>query len=74
MMEVNKLVNQTDITALVDQRTVNINRELPKSERLVDYVKQIKNPYHYKCGTVTISAYFPDEAPSFEECMQNLMN
>ena len=43
-------LRQTDIRTvkkedLVEQSTVHINRDLPKIERIIDYIKQIKNPY-----------------------------
>ena len=61
-------------TKLVDISTVMTDKDLPKFERTVDYIRQIKDPYHYKSGKFNITAYFPENAPSMEECLQGLMS
>lgn len=58
---------------LVDIRTVMVERDLPKLERTVEYIRQIKNPFLYKCGKYTITAYHPDSGPTIEDCFQGLM-
>ena len=47
---------------LVDIREVKINTDLPREERMLDFVKQIKNPYCYKHGKYTVKVSFDDEA------------
>ncbi|MDW2798847.1 hypothetical protein RZO55_14815 [Clostridium boliviensis] len=49
-----------DIDSLVDIRSVKINTALPKEERIADFIKQIKNPYLFKCGDLIIQSVFPD--------------
>ena len=46
---------------LVDIREVKINTDLPREERMLDFVKQIKNPYCYKHGKYTVKVSFDDE-------------
>lgn len=65
MLEANKL--------LVDISTVMVERDLPKLEKTIDYVRQIKDPYHYTCGKFTVTARFPDTGPSLEDCLQGMM-
>jgi hypothetical protein len=48
-----------DPSTLVDIQTVKINTELPTEERIADYIKQVKNPYCYKCGDTVIKSNFP---------------
>ena len=38
--------------ALVDIRTVSVRKELPREERVAEFVRQIGNPYKFKCGRV----------------------
>lgn len=55
---------------LVDIRDVKINTELPREERMIDFVKQIKNPYCYKHGKYTVKVSF-DETSG--RTLQNLL-
>ena len=36
--------------ALVDIRTVTADKDLPKEARIAAFVRQIKNPYRFRCG------------------------
>ncbi len=47
MDELEKL-RKIDINELVDIRDVKIDTSLSKEERILDYIRQIKNPYCYK--------------------------
>lgn len=50
----------TDPDTLVDICSVKINTTLPKEERIDDFIRQIKNPYLFKCGDLVIQSVFPD--------------
>lgn len=65
-----KTVNKDD---LVDIRDVKIDRTLPKEERIKDYVRQIKNPYCFKCGSVGIKISFAKTDVTLEECMEHYL-
>ncbi len=41
---------------LVDIRPVSVDMELPKEERISEFVRQIKNPYLFKCGGMLVEA------------------
>ena len=41
---------------LVDIRDVAVDKKLPREERVAEFVRQIKNPYHFKCGKFTVRA------------------
>ena len=53
--------------ALVDIRDVVVDPSLPPSERLADYIKQIKNPYLFKCGKLTVQVEFADSNETLED-------
>lgn len=59
--------------ALVDIRTVSVSKELPKEERIAEFVRQIKNPYCFKCGDFTIRATFASDGVTIEERLQGLI-
>ena len=42
--------------SLVDIRDVTVDKELPREERITEFVRQIKNPYRFKCGRFTVRA------------------
>ena len=58
---------------LVDIRNVSVDKNLPKQERIAEYIRQIKNPYLYKCGKFTIIEKHTAGGPSFEDCLRRLM-
>ncbi len=39
-----------------------------------EFVKQIKNPYHFKCGKFEVVAKFADDGPTLEECVRGLIS
>ena len=59
-------------TELVDIRTIFVDKTLPKQERITEFIKQIKNPYRFKCGKFTVSVRFAENGPTLEECLQRL--
>ena len=52
----NTVAHTEDCNALVDIRDISVNKDLPKEERIADFVKQIKNPYRFRCGDFVINA------------------
>ena len=58
---------------LVDIRDVHVDPSLPKDERIKDYLRQIKNPYCFKCGTFTVHARFAKDGPTLEECLKQIL-
>jgi hypothetical protein len=66
--------NQETGMALVDIRSVHVDKNLPKRERIAEFVRQIKDPYHFICGKFTVTAVFDATGPTIEECLQGLTN
>ena len=56
-----------DRDALVDIRDVKVNTALPKGERAIDFIRQIRNPYCYKHGKYVVKVGFSDTEVSLEE-------
>ena len=55
----------------VDVRTVNreANASLPKGERILDFIRQIGNPYCYRHGDYVVKISFTDTDVTLEERM-----
>ena len=59
---------------LVDIRDVRVDNNLPQSERISEYRKQIKDPGHYKCGKLTVTAKFANNNVSIEDCLKSIVS
>ena len=61
------------INNLVDIRDISVDKDLPKNERITEYIRQIRNPYHFRCGEFTITEEFDPLGPPLEKCLQSLV-
>ena len=64
---------ETQNETLVDIKDISVDKNLPKDERIAEYIRQIKNPYCFKCGKFTVRAKFAENGPSLEDCLQRLV-
>ena len=64
---------QNENTELVDIRDVKVDASLPKLERIIEYIRQIKNPYHFKCGDFVVSVKYADNGVSLEDCLERIV-
>lgn len=60
-------LSTVDRDVLVDIRDVKVNTELPKTERALDFIRQIGNPYCYRHGRYVVKVGFSDTDVSLEE-------
>ena len=58
---------------LVDIRDVNVDKDLSRQERIAEFVRQIRNPYRFRCGKFTVTARFAEDGPSLEDCLQRII-
>ena len=66
-------IRTVDPDTLVDIRDVHIDRTLPKEERIKSFIRQIKNPYVYKCGDIIVKATFSDTDETLEDRMEHYL-
>lgn len=62
-----------DTSALVDIKDVSVDKNLTKEERIAEYIRQIKNPYCFKCGKFTVRAQFSESGVSLEDCLKQIL-
>ncbi len=55
---------------LKDIRDVKIDTSLPKQERIREFIRQIGNPYCFKCGKTVVKINFADTQETFEDRMK----
>ena len=60
-------------TPLADIRDVSVDQTLPKEERIAEFLRQIKNPYCFRCGKFTVRAQFADNGVSLEDCLKQTL-
>ena len=62
------------LDTLVDIRTISVNKALPRDARIAEFIKQIGNPYKFKCGKFTVTAKYADTGLTLEDCLLQMIN
>ena len=63
-------IRNVDRSKLVDIRDVKVNTALPKRERILDFIRQIGNPYCYRHGKYVVKVSFSDTGISLEDRLE----
>ena len=68
------LPTETDVRDnLVDICEVSVEKDLPKEQRIESFVRQIKNPYRFRCGDFVVNASFSNSGMTLEECLKGIL-
>lgn len=67
-------VRTVDANTLVNIEDVVIHQELPKEERIRDFVEKIHNPFCYKCNGIVVKSVYNDEGGTLEDRLVNLFH
>lgn len=62
-------IRTVDPATLRDIRDVEVNTALPKKERILDFIRQIGNPYCYRHGKYVVKVSFTDTDVTLEDRM-----
>lgn len=62
-------VRSVDPDTLRDIRDVKVDTSLPKQERILDFIRQIGNPYCYRHGKYVVKVSFTDTDVTLEDRM-----
>lgn len=62
-------IRTVDPAGLRDIRDVKVNIDLPKRERILDFIRQIGNPYCYRHGKYVVKVSFTDTDVTLEDRM-----
>lgn len=60
-------VRTVDRDSLVDVTQICIDENLPKEERLKEFVRQVKNPYCFRVGNVVVKNVYSNDGVSLRE-------
>lgn len=64
-------IRTVDPDTLRDIRDVTVNADLPKRERILDFIRQIGNPYCYRHGKYVVKVSFTDTDVTLEDRMRS---
>ena len=61
--------DEIDRSELVDIQDISVASHLPKEERIIDFIKKIKNPYLCKCGNIVVQSVVEETDKTLTECL-----
>lgn len=64
-------IHTVELETLVDIKDIKIDTNLPKEERIEDFLRQIRNPYCFRCGKLIIKISNMDALEKFEEKLKS---
>ena len=62
-------IRTVDPETLRDIRDVHVDEKLPKKERMLEFIRQIGNPYCYRHGKYVVKVGFTDTDITLEQRM-----
>ncbi|NBJ93547.1 DUF6870 family protein [Parablautia muri] len=65
-------VRTVKVSDLVNIEEIDINTELPKEERLLEFIKKVKNPFCYICNGMIIKTSYSDTKETLENRLVQL--
>ncbi len=65
-----RCVNPDD---LVDIRDVRISPEINKGERILDFVRQVGNPYCYRVGDIAVKVRYTEGGATLDDRLESIM-
>lgn len=76
-MNINELKNvdivKVNPDTLVDIKDIKINERLSSTNRMIDYVNQIKNPYCYRYNDYVVKINFVDTSITLTDKLKELI-
>lgn len=67
-------VRTVDPDTLVDISELKIGKNLPREERMTEFVRQIKNLFCFKVGKVAVSVGYSGDGVTFEQRMEHYLH
>lgn len=62
-------VSEIDKSKMIDIQGVKIDSSLPVGQRLANYIQQVKNPYAFRCGSVTVLLQFNPDGKDLSQAL-----
>lgn len=66
-------VRTVDPETLVDIMDIKIDEKLPKEERIKEYLRQVKNPYCFKVGSMVVKCSYSNDGITIRDRFEQLV-
>lgn len=66
-------IRTVDPATLVDICDVRVNTDLPKQERIADFIRQVRNPYCFRVGKVAVKVSFANTEATLEDRLESYL-
>lgn len=66
-------VRTVERESLADISKIHIDTQMPREKRLAEFIRQIGNPYCYRCGKVVIKVSFADTDATLEDRLEHYL-
>ena len=66
-------VRTVERESLADISKIHIDPRMPREQRLADFVRQIGNPYCYRCGKVVVKVSFAETDGTLEDRLEHYL-
>lgn len=66
-------VRTVDRDSLADIKDIQVDGTLPRAERFGDFLRQIGNPYCYRCGKAVVKVSFADTDATLEDRLEQYL-
>lgn len=63
-------IRTVDPAGLIDIKNTKADPDKPLSERMADFIRQIRNPYCFRCGDTIVKVSYSDTEVTMEERME----
>ena len=71
--EILEQMKNVDIRTVEDIRDIKIDPNLSDEERIVEYLRQIGNPYCYRHGIYAVKINYAEDGYTLNECLENYL-
>lgn len=65
-------IRTVDISTLVDIGEIKIDRELPRKERMLSFINEVRNPFCFICNGMVVKTSYSDTNESLENKLARL--
>lgn len=76
-MDINQMrnidVRTVERDSLADISKIHIDTKMPCEQRMMDFIRQVGNPYCYRCGKVVVKVNFADTSATLEDRLEHYL-
>lgn len=68
-----KDINQTQLNEVDGFNEIIINNNLPRVERVMSFLRKVKNPYMFSCNGMLVKFEFSNTDTNINQCLENVI-